>query len=46
MTLLANFGSLATLVTATEDQLSQCAGLGPRKAKKLFKTFNESFLNK
>lgn len=46
MTLLQNFGSLANLINATEDQLSQCDGLGPRKAKKLFQTFNEPFLNR
>lgn len=46
MTLLQNFGSLATLVRASEAQLTQCPGLGPRKAVKLYRTFNEKFLNK
>lgn len=44
LTLLQNFGTLERLAKATEDDLFQCPGLGPRKAKKLYKTFNEKFL--
>lgn len=44
MTLLQNFGSLANIINSSEDSIAQCPGLGPRKAKKLYKTFNDSFL--
>jgi len=46
ITLLQSYGSLANLINTSEDRLSQCSGLGPRKAKKLFATFNEPFLKK
>lgn len=46
MTLLQHYGSLANLINTSEYQLSQCAGLGPRKAKKLIQIFNNPFLNK
>lgn len=44
LTLMQTFGTLESLFKSSEDRLSQCAGLGPRKAKKLFKVFNEPFL--
>ncbi|XP_058444255.1 DNA excision repair protein ERCC-1 [Malaya genurostris] len=44
MTLIQNYGTLANMITSSEEKLSLCAGLGPRKAKKLHKTFNENFL--
>lgn len=46
LTLLQNFGSLAQLVTASESQLAQCPGLGPRKATNLYRAFNEPFLGR
>ncbi|XP_037030193.1 DNA excision repair protein ERCC-1 [Bradysia coprophila] len=46
MTLLQTYGSLANLINSSEDRLSQCSGLGPRKAKKLYAAFNEPFLKK
>ncbi|XP_073832518.1 DNA excision repair protein Ercc1 isoform X2 [Musca autumnalis] len=45
-TLLQNFGSLEKIINASEDRLSQVTGLGPRKAKKLYKTLQEPFLTK
>ncbi|XP_055633789.1 DNA excision repair protein ERCC-1 [Toxorhynchites rutilus septentrionalis] len=44
MTLIQNYGTLANIINSSEEKLSQCTGLGPRKAKKLYKTFNENFL--
>lgn len=46
LVLVQNFGSLANLVRASESQLAQCPGLGPKKATKLWRTFNEPFLGK
>lgn len=46
VTLLQNFGNLENLINASEDRLSQVIGLGPRKAKKLYKTLQEPFLAK
>uniref|UniRef100_A0A1I8MQQ3 DNA excision repair protein ERCC-1 n=1 Tax=Musca domestica TaxID=7370 RepID=A0A1I8MQQ3_MUSDO len=45
-TLLQNFGSLEKIINASEHSLSQVTGLGPRKAKKLYKTLQEPFLAK
>lgn len=45
MILLQNFGSLANIINSTENSLALCPGLGPRKAKKLHKLFNEPFLS-
>lgn len=44
MTLIQNYGTLACMINSSEEKLSLCSGLGPRKAKKLHKTFNENFL--
>lgn len=46
MTLLQNYGSLANLMRTSEDNLAMCAGLGPRKAKRLHAIFNEPFIRK
>lgn len=45
MILLQNYGSLANIIKSSEDRLVSCPGLGPRKAKKLYKLFNEPFLS-
>lgn len=42
--LIGNFGALKNLIQTTESKLSLCPGLGPRKANKVFKVFNEPFL--
>ncbi|XP_039430045.1 DNA excision repair protein ERCC-1 [Culex pipiens pallens] len=46
MTLMQNYGTLANMINSSEEKLAQCPGFGARKAKKLHKTFNESFLKK
>ncbi|XP_068144809.1 DNA excision repair protein ERCC-1 [Drosophila tropicalis] len=46
VTLLQTFGNLENLINASEERLSQVMGLGPRKAKKLYKTLQEPFLSK
>lgn len=46
MTLLQNYGSLAKMIISSEENLSMCSGLGPRKAKRLTAVFNEPFLKK
>ncbi|XP_049285979.1 DNA excision repair protein ERCC-1 [Anopheles funestus] len=43
MILLQNYGTLGKLINTTEEKLSMCSGLGPRKVKKLHKTFSENF---
>uniref|UniRef100_A0A182J1J9 DNA excision repair protein ERCC-1 n=1 Tax=Anopheles atroparvus TaxID=41427 RepID=A0A182J1J9_ANOAO len=43
MILLQNYGTLGKLINTSEEKLSMCSGLGPRKVKKLHKTFNENF---
>ncbi|XP_055524808.1 DNA excision repair protein ERCC-1 [Wyeomyia smithii] len=44
MTLTQNYGTLANMIKSSEEKLKLCAGLGPRKAKNLYRTFNENFL--
>ncbi|BFG04328.1 DNA excision repair protein ERCC-1 [Drosophila madeirensis] len=46
VTLLQTFGNLGNVITASEERLSQVMGLGPRKAKRLYKTLQEPFLSK
>ncbi|XP_020814877.1 DNA excision repair protein ERCC-1 [Drosophila serrata] len=46
VTLLQTFGNLGNIITASEERLSQVMGLGPRKAKRLYKTLQEPFLSK
>ncbi|GLV41211.1 Ercc1 [Carabus blaptoides fortunei] len=43
MTLLGRFGTLKNIIEASEYQLSQCPGLGPRKAKRLYQVLHENF---
>lgn len=43
-TLLTNFGTLKNIIQASEAKLNACQGLGVRKAEKILKVFNESFL--
>ncbi|XP_050071710.1 DNA excision repair protein ERCC-1 [Anopheles maculipalpis] len=43
MILLQNYGTLGKLINTSEEKLSMVSGLGPRKVKKLHKTFSESF---
>ncbi|XP_055709652.1 DNA excision repair protein ERCC-1 [Phlebotomus papatasi] len=45
MTLLQNFGTLENIMKSSEERLVSCPGLGPRKAKKLYKLFHEPFCN-
>lgn len=42
-TLLSRFKTLEGIINATEFQLSECPGLGPRKAKKLYSALRENF---
>ncbi|XP_018565107.1 DNA excision repair protein ERCC-1 [Anoplophora glabripennis] len=43
MTLLNRFKTLEGVVKASEYQLSECPGIGPRKAKKLYSVLHEKF---
>lgn len=43
-TLLSTFGSLGKIISATQDSLSLCPGLGPQKASRLYKTLHTPFL--
>uniref|UniRef100_A0A8C6W9K8 DNA excision repair protein ERCC-1 n=1 Tax=Nannospalax galili TaxID=1026970 RepID=A0A8C6W9K8_NANGA len=43
-TLLATFGSLEQLITASREDLALCPGLGPQKARRLFEVLHEPFL--
>ncbi|NP_001399340.1 DNA excision repair protein ERCC-1 isoform c [Mus musculus] len=43
-TLLATFGSLEQLFTASREDLALCPGLGPQKARRLFEVLHEPFL--
>ncbi|GAB0094102.1 DNA excision repair protein ERCC-1 [Sergentomyia squamirostris] len=43
MTLLQNYGTLENIMKSSEERLVSCPGLGPRKAKKLYKLFHEPF---
>ncbi|XP_060528138.1 DNA excision repair protein ERCC-1 [Cylas formicarius] len=42
--LISRFKTLEGIIKATEQQLSECPGLGTRKAKKLYSVFRENFL--
>ncbi|CAD5118796.1 DgyrCDS7476 [Dimorphilus gyrociliatus] len=44
ITLYSTFGSVKNIFTATEEDLSLCSGIGPLKAKRLHKAFNEPFI--
>ncbi|XP_068912359.1 DNA excision repair protein ERCC-1 isoform X3 [Tenebrio molitor] len=43
MNLIARFKTLEGIIQASEYQLSECPGLGPVKAKKLYTTLHEQF---
>ncbi|KAJ8921886.1 hypothetical protein NQ315_008519 [Exocentrus adspersus] len=43
MTLLNRFKTLEGIIKASEYQLSECPGMGPRKAKKLYTVLHEKF---
>ncbi|XP_025031931.1 DNA excision repair protein ERCC-1 [Python bivittatus] len=44
LSLLSTFGSLASIVQASKEDLSLCPGIGPQKAKRLFDILHEPFL--
>jgi len=44
VTLLNAFGSVQKIVEATEQDLSLCPGIGPQKACRIHKVFNQPFL--
>ncbi|XP_059157174.1 DNA excision repair protein ERCC-1-like [Physella acuta] len=43
-TLISQFGSLANVMEAGQEDLSLCPGFGPQKAKRLHQIFHEPFL--
>lgn len=43
MTLITRFKTLEGIIQASEYQLSECPGFGPRKAKKLYSVLHENF---
>lgn len=43
MNLLTKFKTLEGIINASEFQISECPGIGPRKAKKLYSSLKESF---
>nr|CAG4648180.1 EOG090X0BTB [Moina brachiata] len=45
-TLLSNFNSLQKIIEANEEELSVCPGIGPLKAKRMLRVFNEPFIKK
>ena len=45
-TLLSNFGSIAEISKANEEELGLCPGIGGKKAQSLFNVFREPFLKK
>jgi DNA excision repair protein ERCC-1 len=42
-TLLHAFGSLQSIISASNEQLSVCPGLGSLKAQRLIQSFNQPF---
>ena len=44
MTLLSNFLTIEKIFEATEEDLSLCPGIGPQKAKRLYRVIHERFL--
>jgi len=44
ITLISNFGSIAGVIKASQDDLELCPGLGPQKAMKLHTAFNQPFI--
>ncbi|KAF7270662.1 DNA excision repair protein Ercc1 [Rhynchophorus ferrugineus] len=43
MNLLTKFKTLEGIINASEFQISECPGIGPRKAKKLYSSLKENF---
>merc|ERR1740128_1436619 len=43
LTLMSNFETLQRVFEATEEELSLCPGIGPLKAKRLFRVLHDSF---
>ncbi|XP_065577821.1 DNA excision repair protein ERCC-1-like [Artemia franciscana] len=41
--LLSNFGSFVNIVSASEEDLGLCPGVGPLKASRIYRFLNESF---
>lgn len=46
ITLYSTFGTVKDVFTASEEDLSLCSGIGPLKAKRLHRAFNEPFIKK
>ncbi|KAJ2781830.1 ssDNA endonuclease and repair protein rad10 [Coemansia javaensis] len=44
LTLATNFGSFATLSSASLEELTMCPGVGELKAQRIFKALNEPFV--
>ena len=44
MTLVSNFQTLQNIYEASEEDLSLCPGIGPQKAKRLYRVIHEKFL--
>nr|CAG4649619.1 EOG090X0BTB [Scapholeberis mucronata] len=44
MTLLSNFKNIENIYGASEEDLSLCPGIGPQKAKRLFRVIHDKFL--
>lgn len=40
---MSNFQTLQQIFEATEEELSLCPGVGPLKAKRLFRVLHDSF---
>ena len=40
---MSNFETLQRVFEATEEELSLCPGIGPLKAKRLFRVLHDSF---
>ncbi|GLG95405.1 DNA excision repair protein ERCC-1 [Gryllus bimaculatus] len=43
-TLLSSFGSLKKILSTSQDVLSLCPGVGPKKASQLYKVLHQPFL--
>jgi DNA excision repair protein ERCC-1 len=44
MTLLSNFGSLASILKASKEELALCPGFGPLKAARLHSALRQPFM--
>lgn len=43
LTLITRFKTLKGIINASEFQLSECPGIGPRKARKLYSVLHQNF---